>query len=136
MAKCFGYGWSDYNSIASIVGKRILSVATVVGYMGGFILAMIFNTDGIDQGGARTNNGWIIWGCAFILSVIGGLFIEKESRIVGFISTFIVLCRLIVLLFMQIFKQFTVVTILVPIIIILGLALVLGYVKKKPGKTK
>lgn len=65
--------------IASIAGKRRLAIATVVGYIGGFVLAMIFNTDGVDQGGARTNNGWIIWGCIFILSIIVGLFIDKES---------------------------------------------------------
>lgn len=116
--------------VASIVGRRILSVSIVVGYIGGFVLAMIFNTDGIEPRGA-TNNAWIIWGCVFILSVIVGLFIEKESIVVGFISIFIVLCGLIVSLFIQIFKQFTTVTIFAPILIILGLASILYYAKKK-----
>ena len=41
---------------------------TIVGYIGEFILAMLFNTDGIDQGGGRTNNGWIIWQLRYKLS--------------------------------------------------------------------
>jgi hypothetical protein len=59
--------------IASVGGSRILSVATNIGYMGGFILGMIFNTDGVDQGGGGTNNGWIIWGVVFIVCLLIGL---------------------------------------------------------------
>lgn len=65
--------------IATIFGNRIIPVAAVVGYMGGFILAMIFNTDGVDLGGGRTNNAWIIWGTVFIFSILIGI-------ILGFIS--------------------------------------------------
>jgi len=119
--------------VSNILERRILSVATIAGYMGGFALAMIFNTDGIDSGGGATNNAWIIWGCAFVLSVIVGLFIENDSKVVGFVSMFIVLCGLILSLFIQIFKQYTTVTILVPIIIILGV--VFYYIiKRKRGK--
>ncbi len=122
--------------IASIVGKRKLSIATVAGYIGGFIIAMIFNTDGLDPGGGRTNNAWIIWGCVFILSVIIGLFIENKGRIVGFISTLIVICGLTVFVLVQIFKDFSVVTILIPVIVILALASILGYVRKKSESMK
>lgn len=122
--------------IASLAGRRILSVATVVGYMGGFVLAMVFNTDGLDQGGGGTNNAWIIWGCVFILSVIVGLFLDKGSQVVHFISTLIFLSGLVALLFLQIFKQFTMVTILAPMILILGSALILGYVREKLAKMK
>ena len=59
--------------IASIGGRRIISAATIIGYMGGFILAMIFNTDGVDQGGGGTNNGWKIWGVVFVLCILIGL---------------------------------------------------------------
>ncbi len=34
--------------ISSLLGNRIVSGLTVVGYMGEFILAIIFNTDGVD----------------------------------------------------------------------------------------
>lgn len=117
--------------IASIVGRQILSVATVVGYMGGFVLAMLFHTHDVDRGGGGTNNAWIIWGCIFILSVIVGLFMDKGNRVVNFISTLIVLSGLVALLFVQEFKQFTMATILAPIILVIGLALTLGYIKNQ-----
>ena len=68
---------------AAIFGNRIISVATVVGYMGGFILAMIFNTDGVDPGGGRTNNAWVIWGAVLICAILIGIifaFIFKQRR--------------------------------------------------------
>jgi hypothetical protein len=66
--------------IATILGKRILSAATVIGYMGGFILAMIFNTDGVDPRGGRTNNAWLIWGVVFIVSILIGFILNKVRK--------------------------------------------------------
>ena len=66
--------------IATIFGNRIISAATVIGYIGGFILAMIFNTDGVDPGGGRTNNGWIIWGAIFSFSILIGLFLSLITK--------------------------------------------------------
>ncbi len=66
--------------IATIFGNRIISVATVIGYMGGFILAMIFNTDGVDPGGGKTNNGWIIWGAIFSFSILIGFFLSFITK--------------------------------------------------------
>lgn len=70
---------------ASLLDNPITSISTVVGYMGGFILAMIFNRDGLDQGGGRINNGWIIWGVAFILSILIGsiIYFISKQRIKG-----------------------------------------------------
>jgi hypothetical protein len=48
--------------------------------MGGFILAMIFNTDGIDQGRGRTNNAWIIWGTIFSFSILFGFILTLISK--------------------------------------------------------
>lgn len=70
--------------IATIFGNRIISATTVIGYMGGFILAMTLNTDGIDPGGGRTNNAWIIWGIIFSLSILIGFiltFIKKHENV-------------------------------------------------------
>ena len=69
--------------VATIFGNRRIQVATVVGYMGGFILAMIFNADGVDPGGGRTNNAWIVWGAVFILSILIGViwgFLSKQRH--------------------------------------------------------
>ena len=59
-------------AIAVIFGKRITAAATVIGYMLGFILAMLFNTDGVDPRGGRINNAWIIWGNIFVISTLLG----------------------------------------------------------------
>lgn len=67
--------------IATIFGKHIISVTTVIGYMVGFILAMIFNTDGIDQGGGRTNNAWIIWGAMYSVSILIGIILTMFRRL-------------------------------------------------------
>jgi len=67
-------------AIATIIGSRIIPVATVIGYMGGFIFAMIFNTDGVDPGGGRTNNAWIIWGAVFIFSIMIGIILGFTSK--------------------------------------------------------
>lgn len=66
--------------VASLLGNRLVSASTVVGYMGGFILAMIFNTDGLDQGGGRINNAWKIWTTVLILSILIGSIISFISR--------------------------------------------------------
>ena len=47
-------------TISFIFENQILSVATVGGYMGGFILAMMF-IGWCRPGGGRTNNAWFIW---------------------------------------------------------------------------
>ncbi len=62
--------------IATIFGKQIILITTLAGYIGGFIISMIFNTDGIDSGGGRTNNAWIIWGVVFIISVLIGIILN------------------------------------------------------------
>ena len=63
---------------ASIGSRRLLSVATVVGYISGFVLAMTFNTYGVDQGGGGggTNNAWEIWRTVFICSILIGVILD------------------------------------------------------------
>ncbi len=66
--------------ITTIRGSRIIPAATVAGYLGGFIFAMIFSIDGVDPGGGRTNNGWIIWGFIFIFSFLIGFILDFISK--------------------------------------------------------
>ncbi len=67
-------------TISFIFENQILSVATVGGYMGGFILAMMFNRDGVDPGGGRTNNAWFIWASVLFFSIIIGLLLHIISK--------------------------------------------------------
>lgn len=60
--------------ISSFRKKRAVAVMTVVGYIGGFVLGVIFNFDSVDPGGGTTNNLWVIWTVAYFISiVIGGI---------------------------------------------------------------
>ena len=76
--------WPKFLAIVSLIiiiiglinNRSTISMMTIVGYIGGFILGMLFNTDGIDQGGGRINNGWIIWGIAFIVSILASIILE------------------------------------------------------------
>lgn len=62
--------------IASLLGRRISAIATVLGYIGGFALPMLFNSDGVDPGGGRWNNAWIIWILVYIIIILGGFIID------------------------------------------------------------
>lgn len=55
--------------MASILKKRRVFVGVIVGYLGGFILAMIFKQEGLDAGGGASSNGWLIWTVFFLLSI-------------------------------------------------------------------
>jgi 4-amino-4-deoxy-L-arabinose transferase-like glycosyltransferase len=62
--------------VATLFGNRIIPVASIIGYLCGFILAMLLSTDGVDQGGGRTNNAWIIWGMIYIFSILIGFILS------------------------------------------------------------
>ncbi len=69
--------------LATLLGNRVVPIATVIGYIGGFALAMVFNTDGVDPGGGGTSNAWIIWGTIYISSILIGImlgYISKQRR--------------------------------------------------------
>jgi hypothetical protein len=66
--------------IAAIFDWRKIMISTVGGYIGGFALAMLFNTDGVDPGGARTNNWWIIWTVSFVILFLAGVIWEVIGR--------------------------------------------------------
>jgi len=64
---------------AFINGKKIM-IGTVIGYIGGFSLGILFGVDGVDQGGARTNNWWWIWIVSFVVFILMGVLWEIVSR--------------------------------------------------------
>lgn len=63
-------------SVVAIFDGRKVMICTVAGYIGGFAKGMLFNTDGVDSGGGRTNNAWQIWLVSFIVIVIAGIIWE------------------------------------------------------------
>lgn len=62
--------------ISFIAGKRFLSLTVPVGYLAGFGLAMLFQSEGVDPGGGRTNNAWILWTVIFLVSLLLGIISE------------------------------------------------------------
>lgn len=67
--------------VAIVLKMRWMSVTTAFGYIFGFILGAVFNTDGFDPGGGRTNNFWIIWTVGLLLCIIAGLAVDIAIRI-------------------------------------------------------
>jgi len=61
---------------AWVLKKQIAMLASIFGYIAGFAAGTIFQTDGIDPGGAKTNNWWIIWAAVFIACVLIGFAAE------------------------------------------------------------
>lgn len=62
--------------LSLVLKKRWLSATTDLGYIGGFFIALFFNSDGVDAGGGGTNNLWIIWIVILFTCVIVGIVIE------------------------------------------------------------
>lgn len=67
-------------AVGYFTDMRRLAIAVPSGYIAGFALAMIFNTDGVDQGSGRTNNAWLIWIAVYIVIIVGGLAWELVDR--------------------------------------------------------
>ena len=61
---------------AASAGCKALPAASAGGYLVGFGLAMLFQSDGLDPGGGAANNAWIIWGAVFLVCLLAGLLID------------------------------------------------------------
>ena len=68
--------------LACIANYRKTVFFAPIGYGLGFVLAMVFNTDGLDPGGGTTNNGWIIWTVSFLVIVAIGAIWESVSEFI------------------------------------------------------
>ncbi|NLC66505.1 MAG: hypothetical protein GX752_06165 [Clostridium sp.] len=67
--------------LSVLMNKKTLSIFVDIGYILGFIIAMLFNSDTYDRGGGILNNSWIIWIIVFFFSVVIGWFIEVITTI-------------------------------------------------------
>ncbi len=57
--------------IFSFAAKAVITpLSASVSYIAGFFIAYLFQSDGTDPGGGRTNNLWIIWTMAIIVTII------------------------------------------------------------------
>lgn len=62
--------------VSFLVKARLVSLITSLAYTISFMVGVIFQTDGFDPGGGRTNNLWIIWTVAFVCFVATSVVME------------------------------------------------------------
>ena len=64
-------------------GKQV-PIFTALSYISGFAAGAIFQTNGLDAGGGKTNNLWIIWTVVFVCFTLGSiltdLFTARKKR--------------------------------------------------------
>ena len=67
--------------IATLKFSRKVMIGTVVGYGGGFVLAVLFNTNTFDPNlGIYVNNAWIIWTVSYIICIALSILWEIASK--------------------------------------------------------
>ncbi len=66
--------------LSFLLQGKTTPIFTALAYILGFAAGVIFQTDGVDAGGARTNDLWIIWTGVFLCLIVVGIIGE---RIIG-----------------------------------------------------
>ena len=64
-------------TISFILEGKTMPICTAFSYIAGFVVGVIFQTDGTDAGGETTNNLWIIWTVVFICLTLSGIIYDK-----------------------------------------------------------
>lgn len=62
--------------VSFLLGGRCVPIITSLAYPVCFVIAYIFQRDGFDLGGGRTNNLWSIWVITFFISFLISLCLE------------------------------------------------------------
>ena len=62
--------------ISFIAKAKQVPFFTALSYIAGFAAGAIFQTDGLDVGGGRTNNLWIIWTIVFVCFTLASILTE------------------------------------------------------------
>lgn len=62
--------------IAFLAKAKTVSAFTALAYIVAFAAGAIFQTDGVDAGGGRTNNLWIIWTVVFVCFIVAAVIME------------------------------------------------------------
>lgn len=70
-------------SISFFAKGKTAPVLIPLAYIVGFAAGVVFQTDGSDAGGARTNDLWIIWTAVFICLTAAGLLCQHIRKKAG-----------------------------------------------------
>ena len=70
--------------ISFIAKAKQIPIFTALSYIVGFAAGAIFHTDGLDAGGGKTNNLWIIWTVVFVCftlaAILTDLFAARKKK--------------------------------------------------------
>lgn len=61
----------------------LISIMAADGYVMGFLCGLLFQSDGVDAGGGRTNNMWLIWTVimlGFIIFAVLLTYFKRKNR--------------------------------------------------------
>jgi len=71
-------------AISFFLEGKVAPICTAFAYIVGFVAGAIFQSSGVDAGGATTNNLWIIWAAVFVcltlLAIIGEKFAGSAKK--------------------------------------------------------
>jgi len=63
-------------AISFIAKAKQVPIFTALSYIAGFTVGAIFQTDGLDAGGGKINNLWIIWTVVFVCFILASILTE------------------------------------------------------------
>lgn len=70
--------------ISFLVRAKQTPVFTALSYIAGFVVGAVFQTDGFDPGGGKTNNLWMIWTVVFVCftlaAILADLFAKRKRK--------------------------------------------------------
>ena len=70
--------------ISFIAKAKQVPIFTALSYIIGFAAGAIFHTEGLDAGGGKTNNLWIIWTVVFVCftlaAILTDLFAARKKK--------------------------------------------------------
>ena len=58
--------------VSFLLKGQHLPLISANGYLAGFVSGLVFRTNGVDPGGGRTNNMWLIWLVVWLVFVLAG----------------------------------------------------------------
>ncbi|MCL2136248.1 MAG: hypothetical protein FWH40_01790 [Coriobacteriia bacterium] len=66
--------------VSAFIASWRISLLCCVGYLAGFFAGWLFQADGTDAGGGKTNSLWIIWTLVYLLAVLLGMLWERQHN--------------------------------------------------------
>ena len=67
-------------AVPAFFGKHKFSLMTLAGFIAGFIFGIIFGPNPSGEALGHGHYGWAIWGAAYLICAIAGMFIEHFVR--------------------------------------------------------